>query len=214
MGLPDMDQLYTAGSTSIVKEVEHWNGGSYNEIVRRDRWIDARIYSTVTPPITPEGLYKTYHLELRQRGGPTVEIGIMQLFKRDGAGESSWYHIKATFKLHTIKFTLDNFNDENLAKKYVRLHPCTWVGWDNELPPMMPTIGRTLIEYYDRSPRKIAEIDFPKLVRQLNTQKCRALSMAFHPRLGAAAAIRMLDDALIDKIFEYCDDMHPYELRP
>ena len=212
MGVPV--DMWTVGSTSIVKEVELWNGGKYNEIVCRDRWIDARIYSTVTPLITPDGLFKTYHLELRQRGGPTVNIGIMQLFKKDVADELSWYRIKATFKLHTIKFTLDNFNDENLAKEYTLLHPSTWEGWDNELPPRMPTIGRTLIEQYDRSPRKIAEIDFPKFVRQLNTQKCRALSMAFHPRLGAAAAIRMLDDALIDKIFEYCDDMHPYELRP
>ena len=31
--------------------------------------------------------------------------------------------------------------------------------------------------------------------------------------LQTLLAIKMLDDALIDKIFEYCD-MHPYELRP
>ena len=136
-----------AGSTSIVKEVELWNGGSYNEIVCRDRWIDARIYSTITPLIAPDGLFKTYHLELRQSGGPTVNIGIMHLFKTDAADELSWYRIKSTFKLHTIKFTLDNFNDENLAKQYTLLHPTTWEDWDNELPPRMQTIGRTLIQY-------------------------------------------------------------------
>ena len=205
------------GGTSIVKEVELWNDARYNEVVLRDRWIDARTYHEMTPPappFTPEGLYQTYHLELRQRGGPTVQIGIMQLFKKDGDGELSRYRIKSHFKLSNIKFTVDNFNDENLAKEYMLLPPFTREGWDTELPSIMAPIGRLLIEYYDRSPRKIAEIDFPKLVRQLNTQKCRALSMAFHPRLGAAAAIRMLDDALIDKIFEYCDHMHPYELLP
>ena len=202
------------GSTSMVNEVEFWNGASYDEVVLRDRWIDARTYPTIIPPITPQGLYQTYYLELRQRGVRPVQIGIVQLIKRDEDGEFHRFRVESSFKSCNLAFTLDNFNDEHLTERYAEWPKTKWEGWDIELPLKVVGISQTLIGYYDRSPRKIADIDFPELVRQLNTQKCRALSMAFHPRLGAAAAIRMLDDALIDKIFEYCDDMHPYELRP
>ena len=201
------------GGTSMVNEVEFWNGASYDEVVLRDRWIDARTYPTIIPPITPQGLYQTYYLELRQRGVRPVQIGIVQLIKRDEDGEFHRFRIQSSFKKSHLAFSLDNFNDEHLTKRYAEWPITTWEGWEIELPIKVVDLSQTLIAFYDVSPRKIADIDFPELVRQLNTQKCRALSMAFHPRLGAAAAIRMLDDALIDKIFEYCDHMHPYELR-
>ena len=202
------------GGTSMVNEVEFWNGASYDEVVLRDKWIDARTYPTIIPPITPQGLYQTYYLELRQRGVRPVQIGIVQLIKRDEDGEFHRFRIQSSFKKSHLAFSVDNFNDEHLIKMYAEWPITTWEGWEIELPIKVVDLSQTLIAFYDVSPRKIADIDFPELVRQLNTQKCRALSMAFHPRLGAAAAIRMLDDALIDKIFEYCDDMHPYELRP
>ena len=202
------------GGTSMVNEVEFWNGASYDEVVLRDRWIDARTYPTIIPPITPQGLYQTYYLELRQRGVRPVQIGIVQLIKRDEDDEFHRFRIESSFKSCHLAFSLDNFNDEHLTERYAEWPITTWEGWEIELPIKVVDLSQTLIAFYDVSPRKIADIDFPELVRQLNTQKCRALSMAFHPRLGAAAAIRMLDDALIDKIFEYCDDMHPYELRP
>ena len=61
------------GGTSMVNEVEFWNGASYDEVVLRDRWIDARTYPTIIPPITPQGLYQTYFDAAIHRDGVSLD---------------------------------------------------------------------------------------------------------------------------------------------
>ena len=199
------------GGISMMKEIELWNGASYNEVVLRDRWIDPRITPVTSPVIEPDGTYFTYHLYLRQKGISPVHIGTVYLHDQEvedlPGAEEDQYHIESAFGASRITFTVDNIFNKTLIDIYKLSPKFTFKGALSRLPDRTKSFSYWLIDLYDGSPNKIADTILP----ELNRQKCRALSMAFHPRLGAAATINMLDDSMIDKIFEYCDI---WELRP
>ena len=187
----------------LQKETVLWNGASYSEVMLRDRWIEAQPALARYPVIEPDGTYLTYNLYLRQQEVSPVRIGTVFLHRQEVliGGHDDMYLVESAFGTSNITFTGDNVYDQKLIGLYKQSPKFTDTGSLDDLPGRTRFLSEKLIDLYNRSPKRVADT----ILRELNWQKRRALSMAFHPRLGAAAAINMLDDDLIDKIFEYCE---------
>ena len=120
--------------------------------------------------------YRTYLVLLVYNHNTVVKIGTVDIIRHDIDDEEYLFHSR--------------FPSPNTGKREI------WQGPLEDLSRNQKPIMESLIAYYDQSRQGKA----PKKEMRRRV----ALAMAFHPRLGANAPIKVLDGALATEIWKYC----------
>ena len=155
-----------------------WNNAvgvvDVEEIKKRDRWIDVRNFVRAE-----DGSKITYELWLVHRhSGREVKMGDCKEEKGSFSMRGQWGQ--------TPFFCLYPIRHNQFLKKYFKANGFFMTEFDSA------KLGREVgAENIHAKERK-------------RTERNRAVLMALHPRLGAAAGINVLDDGLLDKILDYC----------
>ena len=156
-----------------------WNNAvdivDVEEIKKRDRWIDVRNFVRAE-----DGSKITYELWLVHRhSGHEVKMG-------DVKEEKGFFRMTADWGDESFYWN-QNIRHNQYMKKYLNFNGMF--------------IGR--FDYIKWGREIGAENALAKEERE-RREKNGAFLMVLHPRLGAAARIKVLDDELLDKILGYC----------
>ena len=156
-----------------------WNNAvgvvDVEEIKKRDRWIDVRNFVRAE-----DGSKITYELWLVHRhSGREVKMG-------DFKEEKGFLRMEAEWGDESFYWN-QNIRHTQYLKKYLNFNGVfigrfDYIQWGRE-------IGLENARAREEKRRR---------------EKNGAFLMALHPRLGAAARIKVLDDELLDKILGYC----------
>ena len=120
--------------------------------------------------------YRTYLVLLVYNHNTVVKIGTVDIIRHDIDDEEYLFHSR--------------FPSPYTGKREI------WQGPLQDLSRNQKPIMESLIAFYDGWRKSRA----PKKERRRRV----ALAMAFHPRLGANAPIKVLDGGLITEILKYC----------